>query len=79
MSLTYYREQIDKIDKELQRLFLERMDVVKQVAEYKKEHGLPVFDPAREKEKLDAIDCPYTKKLVQTLFELSREYQEGVV
>ena len=73
------REQIDRIDAELFRLFGERMDVVRQVALYKKAHGLPVLDPVREREKLAEIDCPYEKKLCETLMELSREYQEGIV
>jgi len=79
MDLIDYRAQIDRVDAELQRLLHERMEIVKKVAEYKKENGLPVLDSGREKEKLDAIDCPYTQKLYKTLFELSREYQEGVI
>jgi chorismate mutase len=70
-----YRAQIDVIDKELLRLFNERMDVVRQIAQYKKEHGLPVLDAAREKEKLDAINCPYARKLYVALFEISRAVQ----
>jgi chorismate mutase/prephenate dehydratase len=70
-----YRGQIDKIDAELLRLFKERMEVVKQIAQYKKAHGIPVLDAAREREKLAAIDCPYAQKLYAALFEISRGYQ----
>ena len=52
MELSDYRNQIDHIDKELIRLFAERMDVAAEIAAYKKEHGLAVLDPARERAKL---------------------------
>jgi chorismate mutase/prephenate dehydratase len=73
------RAKIDKTDKELLRLFKERMEIVRQIALYKKEHGLPILDAAREREKLTAIDCPYEQKLCAALMELSRAYQESVI
>ena len=79
MDLQDYRKQIDRIDNELLRLFKERMDVVSQVALYKKEHALPILDAAREQEKLATIDCPYTRKLYAMLFQLSREYQGSIL
>ena len=79
MDLHDYRKQIDRIDNELLRLFHERMDTVRQIALYKKEHGLPILDAAREQEKLNSIDCPYSRKLYAMLFELSREYQGGIL
>jgi len=79
VDLQDYRKQIDRIDSELIRLFKERMDVAEQVALYKKEHGLPILDATREQEKLASIDCPYTRKLYATLFELSREYQGSIL
>ncbi|MFW2491022.1 prephenate dehydratase [Clostridium chromiireducens] len=45
-----YRKKIDEIDKEITRLFEERMDVVIKVGEYKKQNNLPVFNKAREDE-----------------------------
>ena len=84
MDLNDYRKKIDEIDGELVRLFKDRMDVACQIALYKKEHGLPVLDAAREKEKLAAISGKageelqsYVQKLFSTLFELSRAYQES--
>jgi chorismate mutase/prephenate dehydratase len=79
MDLQDYRKQIDAIDNDLLRLFKERMDIVRQIALYKKEHGLPVLNAEREREILDAIDCPYAQKLYRVLFELSREYQGSVL
>ena len=44
------REAINRIDKEMARLFEQRMDAAKIVAAYKKENGLPIDDFGREKE-----------------------------
>ena len=38
------RKIISEADKQIAELFEKRMNAVKQVAEYKKERGLPVFD-----------------------------------
>jgi len=75
MDLKNYRKQIDSIDEQLLRLFGERMSVTQKIAGYKKEHGIPIFDPKREKEKLSSLNDPYEKKFVSALFELSRERQ----
>jgi len=86
MSLNNFREKIDKIDEELLRLFSERMSVSRQVALYKKEHGLPVLNADREREILDAARSktddelqPYALKLYTTILGLSREYQEEFI
>ncbi len=42
------RQAINDADREIARLFEQRMDAVRQVADYKKEHGIPVEDKARE-------------------------------
>lgn len=76
------RAEIDRIDTELVRLFSERMDIAAKIGAYKKEHGLPVMDAAREREKMQTVldRTPealkdYTPLLYSLLFELSRSYQ----
>lgn len=49
-SLTEARKEINRIDEEMARLFEERMECAKVIAEYKKERGLPILDEQREKE-----------------------------
>lgn len=46
------REIINKVDKEMARLFEMRMDAAKTVAQYKKKNGLPIDDFGREKEMI---------------------------
>jgi len=82
MDLNNYRKQIDDIDRQLLALFGQRMEVAAAIAAYKKEHGLPVLDGKREREKLldVAAKTPddlkdYAVSLYSLLFELSRSHQ----
>lgn len=82
MELKDLRSQIDSIDDQLVKLFGQRMDVAAQIADYKKENNLPIFVPAREREKLLDVATKagpdmenYTRVLYSMLFELSRSYQ----
>lgn len=83
MDLGAYREKIDGIDRELVRLFAERMQVASEIGEYKKQMGLPVLDAARERAKLASVAdmAPegmgdYTKVLYSLLFELARAHEQ---
>ena len=82
MELKELRKQIDSIDDQLVKLFVQRMSISAQVADYKKEHNLPTFVPAREREILQAVAAKagpemanYTRVLYSMMFELSRSYQ----
>ena len=83
MDLNVYRKEIDQIDDEIVRLFQQRMDVAAKIAAYKKENGLPILQPARERAKLAEVSQKsredmqsYMRVLYSLLFELSRTYQE---
>ncbi|EEY34785.1 chorismate mutase [Pseudoleptotrichia goodfellowii] len=52
-NLSEIREKIDKIDKEIVELIEKRLEIVKEVALYKKENNMKVFDSKREKEVLE--------------------------
>ena len=82
MDISELRGQIDEIDDQLVKLFCQRMDVAARIAAYKKENGLPIYVPAREREKLMDVAKKagpemdnYTRVLYSMLFELSRSYQ----
>ena len=82
MDLKDYRKEIDAIDDQLVQLFGQRMEVAAKIADYKKEQGLPILVPAREREKLADVAAKagpemanYTRVLYSMLFELSRSYQ----
>lgn len=81
------RNQIDIIDQSMQNLFLERMQVVKQVAQFKKDNNLPVFDELREleiiKKNCDRVDdldlVGYYEAFFKKILEVSKQYQEKVI
>ena len=82
MDISQLRGQIDEIDDQLVKLFVQRMDVSAQIAECKQENNLPIFVPSREREKLADVAkkagpdmANYTRVLYSMLFELSRSYQ----
>ena len=82
MDIQELRQQIDAIDDQLVDLFGKRMDVAAQIADYKKANDMPIYVPAREREKLldvankaDPEMSNYTRVLYSMLFELSRSYQ----
>lgn len=55
MDLTKLREQIDGIDEQIVELFERRMDICREVAEYKIAAGKNVLDKSREAEKLAKV------------------------
>ena len=82
MELKDLREKIDEIDDSLVALFVKRMELSAQVADYKKANDLPIYVPAREREILQEVATKagpemanYTRVLYSMLFELSRSYQ----
>ena len=86
MDLSKLRSRIDEIDEEFVSLFQKRMDVSAEIAQYKKENNLPVFDPAREREKLYDLSGQakkgreaYVTVLYSLIFELSRADQERII
>ena len=82
-DLLEIREQINNIDDQIIALWKERMALSLQVAEYKKEHNLPILDEQREKELLDRISNlageelgDYSRDLYEKIMSISRLYQE---
>lgn len=85
MRLEDYRKEIDAIDEETVRLFCRRMELAKEIAQYKKENKLPVLDTERERKLLDKVEeaagekmGDYTRRLYTTTLELSRAYQHSL-
>ena len=82
MELRDYRKELDTLDDGLLELFCRRMEIAAQIGAYKKEHGLPVLDASREREKLldiakkspEGMD-DYTVSLFSLIMELSRSCQ----
>ena len=54
-DLAQLREQIDEIDREIVRLYEERMQVSDRVGEYKIRTGRKVYDKERERAKIGMV------------------------
>ena len=86
-DIKYLRGQIDIIDRQLVSLFQQRMEVAKDVAAYKIANGVPVLDPERERQVLEAkaamVADPQLKtdvaKLYETIMSMSRACQRRVM
>lgn len=81
------RKIINEADKKIAELFCARMNAVKGVAEYKAEHGMPIFDEAREKEvitrnsglvKQDDLR-EYYVTFLQNMMDISKRYQSRLL
>lgn len=86
MDMENLRNEINEIDDSLVRLFEKRMQSAAQLAKYKKEHSVPVSDRTREREiiyrmsgKVTPELAGYTKSLYNTLFDLSKSYQNSLI
>ncbi len=81
------REQIDRIDREMARLFAERMAAVAEVAAYKQAHGLPVLDAKREEAVIaknsarveDEALKPFYVEFLRDTMKTSRHYQRRIL
>lgn len=81
------RDTINRVDKEMAELFCERMNAVKEVAAYKKEHGLQVFDASREeaiiKKNSALVESDelrsYYINFLRNNMELSKNYQHRLL
>lgn len=81
-SLEESRAAIDRIDRELVKLFCERMAVAADVAEYKRAVGKAVTDSARERALLCKVSLlagsemeDYVRTLYASILSLSKAYQ----
>ncbi len=83
MDLKQLRDNIDNIDNEILSLFLERMELCRDVAEYKRVNNLPVFQGNREDEIISRIKKQTndpdlengTAALFTTIMDISKHLQ----
>jgi len=84
LDLGEIRNRIDHIDRKLVELIEERMEIVKEVALYKKENGMKIFDRKREEEvinkNLSNVKSEelkhYIESILKDIMDSSKEYQK---
>jgi len=86
-QLQTFRDQIDQIDRDMQTLFLRRMEIVAAIAEFKMSQDLSVYDHNREEEvirkNLERIpDSPYAhyyQRFLENVMKESKAFQKDLV
>lgn len=86
-TLEESRKIINQVDNEMAELFVKRMQAVKSIADYKKEHGLPIYDAKREEElinvnseKIEDLEIrPYYVNFLKNNMQVSRSYQSMIM
>lgn len=72
-DLLLIRDEIDQVDSEITALYLKRMQLTSEVAEYKIQTGKKVFDKERERDKLQKLSSlvpgSFLKHGIRELFE----------
>lgn len=87
IDLMESRKKIDDIDQQIVELFEQRMDIAKDVADYKKEVGKKVFDKKREDEKLSQLETLASnnfnvhciRELFSQIMSMSRKLQYSMI
>ena len=87
IDLKEARKEIRETDRMMTELFRKRMEAVRSIAAYKKEHGLPVTDEEQEKKVLE-LNSSYIKDdvlrqyyliFMKNTIAVSRQYQEDLI
>lgn len=87
LELDKTREQIDIIDKQIISLFEERLNLVVEVAKYKEEHRMPIYDASREAAVLeknmslleDSALRQYAEEFFVAVMNISKKYQKNMM
>ena len=86
-DIEHARKEINEVDRELARLFVRRMEAVREVAGYKRERGLQIEDKAREAQVImsnsELIDSDelrqYFVNFLQMNMDISKQFQRKLI
>jgi chorismate mutase len=84
LDLDELRRGIDSIDRAILKLLHDRIRLVMLVGQYKRERGIPVYDPERERQLLDRLssaaepplDGPTIRRIFERLVDESRRIEQ---
>ncbi len=85
MSLSDWRRRIDDLDGQLVRLLNERARAVSAIGEWKRQKGVPVHDPRRERDVLSRalaanggpLDDATLVRMFERLIDEFRSFEQG--
>ena len=81
------RDDVNEIDKKMRELFIKRMKLSREIAEYKNAHGLAIYDPEREAKVIEknAIELndealrSFYLSFLQSNMDISKAYQHMIL
>jgi len=83
MEIQELRQEIDRIDQEIVKLYVRRMETARAIGQYKRERQLPVLDSERERALLNKVAAQAgaeyeqgIRELYQLMMKQSRNLQE---
>ncbi|MBQ9341070.1 MAG: chorismate mutase [Lachnospiraceae bacterium] len=85
MEINEIRSKIDKVNDELLSLLLERLSLSREVAEYKINNNLPIYDKKREEEIINALtykckdNAEYIIPVFDAILDTSKKLQEDII
>ncbi len=86
-DLKELRTEIDRIDEKIRLLFLKRMELVNDIAEFKMSQDMTVYDSTREAQVIEKnvskIENPlykeYYHEVLNTIMKVSKDYQKYLI
>ncbi len=86
-ELELARQDINEIDERIAELFVRRMEASARVLSYKRDNGMPIFDPEREGQVIEnglrrienGAYRGYYRQLIQLLMDISKDYQRTLL
>ncbi len=85
MDLEKIRQEINSCDDAIEQALSKRFELVLEVAKYKKENKIPIFDEQREKKIIEKIqNKPYNNtdeiaEIYQEILRISKKYQSNLL
>lgn len=87
-TLSEFRQRLNALDADLVRLLGERYEVCRAVAEYKREEGIPMMQPARVQEVKErsaqaavrhGVDPEFARKLFGLIIEEACRLEDQII
>jgi chorismate mutase len=83
-QLDELRKAIDKLDSDILGLVAQRIELVLQIAEYKRTRELPVYDPERERNVIERLiglapshlDAGLVRRIFERIIDESRRIEQ---
>lgn len=87
MNLKEARKEIRHIDEKMAELFEKRMELVTEVAKYKKQNGLDIEDPEQERHIVEECSAlikndeirPYYLQFLHGVMDISKRWQHRLL